>query len=267
MVDLDKLFENYFRKYVLDNAGKFTEEELEDKVGELYEEFGNTPLKELGGKTPTGFFADMKGKELVDALNACVNENIPVSDYLCEAIEKSSDSGDYLLKNVNPYVSDELATYSLNLLNAKGEFSDEALNNFVKIIACGEAKDSLTELLTETLTAYADKVKEAILGVYDGDDPDKKYFIEILANTVPPDDRVFNILIDEIKKGENVALLAAYLSKYGDDRAVTYLNELAKVVENYIDYKEIQLAVEALGGELEEERDFTSDPIYKKLKH
>ena len=49
MIDVDKLFENYFRSYLIKNQGKFSEEQLENKVGEVYDEFGNSPLKELGG--------------------------------------------------------------------------------------------------------------------------------------------------------------------------------------------------------------------------
>ena len=42
MIDVDGLFETFFRKYLAKNAGKFTEEELENKVGEIYSEFGKT---------------------------------------------------------------------------------------------------------------------------------------------------------------------------------------------------------------------------------
>ena len=52
MIDIDSLFENYFRNYIIKNSGKFTEDELENKVGEVYNEFGKTPLKELSGKSP-----------------------------------------------------------------------------------------------------------------------------------------------------------------------------------------------------------------------
>ena len=47
MIDIDALFEKYFRNFVMKNSGRFTEDELEDKVGEIYSKFGSTPLKEL----------------------------------------------------------------------------------------------------------------------------------------------------------------------------------------------------------------------------
>ena len=49
MKDIDELFEKYFRNYLKENAGRFTEEELENKVPEIYDAFGNSPLEELGG--------------------------------------------------------------------------------------------------------------------------------------------------------------------------------------------------------------------------
>ena len=64
MIDVDGLFETFFRKYLAKNAGKFTEEELENKVGEVYSEFGKTKLKELGNKTPDEYFGAGKEREI-----------------------------------------------------------------------------------------------------------------------------------------------------------------------------------------------------------
>ena len=35
---------------------------------------------------------------------------------------------------------------------------------------------------------------------------------------------------------------------------------------SYIDYKEMKLAIEALGGEYEDDRNFSKDKFFKKLK-
>ena len=52
-VDTDALFEKFMRNYMKENAGKFTEEEWEDKIPVLFDEFGKTPLQELGGESPS----------------------------------------------------------------------------------------------------------------------------------------------------------------------------------------------------------------------
>ena len=35
---------------------------------------------------------------------------------------------------------------------------------------------------------------------------------------------------------------------------------------NYLDFKELKLAIEAFGGEYDKKRDFSTDKYYKKLK-
>ena len=37
MIDIDGLFENYFKKYIAENLGKMTEQQIEDKIPEIYE--------------------------------------------------------------------------------------------------------------------------------------------------------------------------------------------------------------------------------------
>ena len=267
MVDIDALFETYFRKYIQDNIGKFSEEELENKVGEVYEQFGKTPLSELNGKSPVEFFANMDAKELVETLNDCINGGIPVSDYLCDAIEKSPQTAKYLEDNLNADTNEELAVYSLNLLNIIGYADRGMLGGLVQLLSGGEIGDSLKEVITETLVSHADEVKDEILKCYDEDDFNKNFFIEVLAATTPPDDRVFNVLIDHFNKSTDMTLSCSYISKYGDERAIPILKNACALANNYLDYKEIKLALEALGGEVDEERDFTSDPIYRKLKY
>ena len=51
--DIDELFEKYVRELMVKDAGKFTEEEWEDRIPTLYEEFGNKPLSCFGGKSET----------------------------------------------------------------------------------------------------------------------------------------------------------------------------------------------------------------------
>ena len=84
--DIDELFEKYVRELMVKDAGKFTEEEWEDRIPTLYEEFGNKPLSCFGGKSTVDYYASLSGKELCSLLKAHVEEEVSVSDYLCEAI-------------------------------------------------------------------------------------------------------------------------------------------------------------------------------------
>ena len=61
------------------------------------------------------------------------------------------------------------------------------------------------------------------------------------------------------------ALLAGYLGKLGDDRALPALEKAAKRDDvRYLDFIELRNAIEQLGGTAPE-REFDSDPDYEAL--
>ncbi len=88
-VDLDSLFEAYFRKYLVENQGKYSEDQLENKVGEIYKKFGNEPLKELGGKSPRKYYADKSDEELVRELRLKIRSLYPTFYARNSKIEKA----------------------------------------------------------------------------------------------------------------------------------------------------------------------------------
>ena len=265
VIDIDGLFEGYFRKFIAENMGKYTEEQLENKVAEIYLEFGDASLKELSGKSPKQYFSEMSAKELVQILCECVKEDIPVSDFLCDEIEKRSDAEDELVKLVGSETDDELATYALNLLASQN--SVKALSKYVVLIKEGTVGVSLLESMTEALCENADEVKELVLENYISTDDSAKYFVEILS-CMSQDDRIYEILRSEfVAHKESISLYLSYLTKYGDDRILATSYEVIKREEiTYVDYKELQLAIEFFGGEFEDNRNFAKDKNYAKIK-
>ena len=58
------------------------------------------------------------------------------------------------------------------------------------------------------------------------------------------------------------------LERYGDPAAIDILKSFASEVDiNYVEFVEIRNAVEELGGEMTEEKDFSDDPYYKYINH
>ena len=176
----------------------------------------------------------------------------------------SSNNISFLLSFVNETVVDELATYAVNILNSKG--CKKALQFYVELIKSCKAGESLLETLTEVLTQNAESVKEEVLSAYSKDSKSSIYFVEILAS-MSLDDRVLNILLAEFdSRDSGLSLYASYISKYGDEKALPSLyNKLQKTGLQYYDRKEIELAIENLGGDptspMEEER------YFKKIIH
>ena len=265
MIDIDALFESYFRNFIFKNSGKFSEDELENKVGEIYNEFGKAPLKELDGKSPRRYFADLTDDELVNCLKDSVLSGVSVSDFLCDELTRRVGVFDGLLECIKGTDNDELATYCLNVIRFDKRVG-ESYKTLVGILASCKSGDSLAETITEVLKGDADMAKDFILGEYDKSNKAQKYFVEILS-ACSPDDKVYDILVRNFKDNpKDYAVNAGYLGKYGDERA---LDVLYRVVKNsslpYLDYKEIKLAIEELGGEIEDDEKYKNDYIYKKL--
>ncbi len=251
MIDADGLFEVFFRKYLAKNAGKFTEEELENKVGEIYSEFGKTKLKELGDKTPDEYFRGFSTEELAEELKERVKKGSSVSDFLCEEISRRKDAALCLEKFVSAAETEELAVYAVNLLPSP-ENDGATAGKYVSVLTDEGAGESLAETLTEKLCeSPCDAVKEAVLAAWDkAGISGRKYLAEILS-CMPRDARVTKILADEFSAhAGDRSLYADYLARYGDESVLPLLIEAAKDPSvSYNDFKEIRFAIESLGGE------------------
>ena len=85
--------------------------------------------------------------------------------------------------------------------------------------------------------------------------------LEILSRVKERDEEVFALLCkafeNEPQKSE---IRASYLASYGDERALPLL---MKRIENreigFVEFQELKYAIEALGGEYDEVRDFSDD--------
>ncbi len=265
IIDLDALFDKYIEGYVYANIGKVKPEEIENKIPELYEKFGDEKLNELDGKTPNTYYAQFSGEELVACLKEHLEKRVAVSDFLCEAITQNKQNENALVNSLNDQDDEEFILYVMNMLGEMN--SDAGLDRYLDFIAW-DYSEGIRELATELLGGFAEKVKEGVLVRYAECEEDKKpYYTEILSKT-KNDDRVFDILILEFAKHkENIPLYANYLAKYGDDRALPFLlKAIDQEKISYADFEELRFAIEALGGEYNKKRDFSADKTYKKIK-
>lgn len=264
IIDIDQLFEKYISDYVYQNIGKVKPEEIENKIPELYVEFGNKKLKELDGKTPAEFYHSYTAEQLLDCLKTHLEKGVEVSDFLCEALtEKNNEIA--LVKAIELDQGEEFTLYVMNMLSELK--SDKCLERYLQFI-CWDYSEPIKELATEHLREFSDNIKENALVLFNqSGNKVKEYLVEILSGC-SSDDRVFDILIDQFKNNtQNLPLYASYLAKYGDERALPYLyEEIENDKISYADFEELRFAIEALGGQYDKVRDFSSDKSYKKIK-
>lgn len=263
VIDIDELFEKYVREQMKKDAGKFTEDEWEDRVPMLYADFGKKPLKALDGKSAVEYYSSLSGAELCKLLKAHIEEEVPVSDYLCEAIV-TADTEAGLLAFLKKGTDDELMSYAVNILNDKACF--KALPIYLDYVTDASTDDNMREIMGDVLIENAKQVKAQLIKAYPTAKVGKGILVEALS-CCDREEAIYQILISEFKKAKNISAYAHMLVKYGDERAVEVLKErIEEPTLRYADFTELKYAIEALGGEYEGKRDFSQERTYKTIK-
>jgi len=265
VIDVDALFDEYIKDYVYGNVNKVKPEEIENALFGLYEGFGDTPLKDLDGKTPNEYYRSFGIKELLECLKSHVENGVSVSDFLCEAITSAENAEDAVIAQLNDDGDEEYMIYLLNVLAQMD--SKKACKRYLDFVLW-DYSETIRELATELLNGMADQVKEEILLQFREVDDEKRANLTEILSHASADDRVFDLLVEQFAKHQDeIPQYASYLSRYGDERALPFL---LTAIENpkisYGDFKELQFVIEALGGEYKKERDFSSDATYKLIK-
>lgn len=258
LYDFDGMFDEKLSEYVAKNGGKYTESEWEDVIPRLYDKFGDTVIKSLG-KTPRGFYSEMTDEQLIKCLRAHLKQDVPVSEFLCEAIE-SRRAVSLLTPLLDGAESER--EYAMNLIGA----DDGVIPKYLEMLVSADNAD-MKDRCADFIKERADLVAEEALKNYkNGVEPE--YMLEILSRTTVKNEGVFDALLTAFRTdADNVPMHAGYLAAYGDERALEYL--LDKIDEegiSFIEYQELKFAIEALGGEYDKERDFSDDPYYRIIK-
>ena len=119
------------------------------------------------------------------------------------------------------------------------------------------------EFLLEDCEEAVDEMLEKL---YVSDGETGKMLIEILSE-YKGNPAIYMGLVSYLYKGEDVALFARLLGRYGDERAIDVLKSFAQEYElNYNEYMEVRNAVEELGCYFEDDKDYSDDPFYRYLK-
>ena len=265
--NLDKLFELYVAEAVKKNKEKYNSHEaLENDLGLLFEKFENTKVRTLDGKTPKEYVRELqKNRELIEYVSTCLDENVEVTDTVCDALITDPDATEYLtglLYEQNP----DANMLGVKLLAEKG--GDEVEDVFISVLTNDEIRDEVKNVAYEFLSEGDDCVPEKILDVINGvPEKNQGILVEVLSHFKGRKE-VFYWLITMLQRAEDVPLYAGLLGSYGDPAAIDILKSFAAEFDvNYVEYVEIRNAVEELGGEMDVEKDFSDDPYYKYMNH
>ena len=257
LIDFDGLFDEKLTQYIEQNKNKYTEKQWEDVIPRLYKKFGDTFVAKIKC-TPKEYYAKMTESELADTLYAHLTSDVPVPEFLCAELE-SRDATKELLAIFEKENDEVVANYIVNLVGADARARDI----YFECLVNNRFDEDLRSDVTDILRSSADEVKERAIGNY-RDGKAVEYMLEILSRCKVRDDAVYEILLKEFLDSEDkVPVRAGYLASYGDERALPYL--MRKIEDRsigFVTFQELKYAIEALGGEYNEPRDFSSDKDY-----
>lgn len=265
--NLDKLFELYVQEAVRKNKEKYSSHEaLEDDLGMLFNRFENVRIKTLDGKTPKEYAAELREDgEIFDYVSKCLENNIEVTDTICDEVVRAEGATEYLNGLLYENNKDAKLLAALLLKEIDG---DEVEDIFISVLTNDEMPDEVKTVAFEYLSDGDDCVPEKILEIINSvPEKNQGILVEVLSNFKGRKD-VFYWLVTMLQRAEDVPTYAGLLGRYGDAAAIDILKSFASEVDiNYVEFVEIRNAVEELGGEMTEEKDFSDDPYYKYINH
>ena len=265
--NLDKLFELYVQEAVRKNKEKYSSHEaLEDDLGMLFNRFENVRIKTLDGKTPKEYAAELREDgEIFDYVSKCLENNIEVTDTICDEVVRAEGATEYL--NGLLYENNKDAKLLAALLLK--EIDDEEVEDiFISVLTNDEMPDEVKTVAFEYLSDGDDCVPEKILEIINSVPEKNQGILVAVLSSFKGRKDVFYWLVTMLQRAEDVPTYAGLLGRYGDTAAIDILKSFASEVDiNYVEFVEIRNAVEELGGEMTEEKDFSDDPYYKYINH
>ena len=257
MIDFDGLFDEKLTQYMEENKNKYTERQWEDVIPKLYKKFGDTYVAKIKC-TPKEYYAKMTNEQLTETLSAHLREDVPVPEFLCAEIESRGEAETLL-----PLLDSEdtqTVSYAINLL---GDDS-RAFEKYFTILTQNRLDEDIRSDVTDIFRLHADEVKDLVYATYQQGIA-TGYMLEILSRVKVKEEAVYEVLLKAFLSAEDAqsALCAGYLAAYGDERALPHL--LRRIEDRsigFVEFQELKYAIEALGGEYNEPRDFTNDKDY-----
>ena len=261
LIDFDGLFDEKLTQYMEENKNKYTEKQWEDVIPKLYKKFGDTYIAKIKC-TPKEYYAKMTDEQLAETLSAHLREDVPVPEFLCVEIENRGEANTLL-----PLLNSEdtqTVSYAINLLGD----DERAFDAYFSILIKNRLSEDIRSDVTDIFRLHADGVKEKAFDMY-AQGLATEYMLEILSRVKEKENRVFDTLLQAFLTADETQspIRASYLAAYGDERALPHLmRRIEDKSIGFVEFQELKYAIEALGGEYNDPRDFTADKDYLAIE-
>jgi len=269
-IDFDKAFSQFAMKWFKDHAKEYKNyDEMEAAMPEVYAIFLDTPADFLAHEKPGEYFeAWDDAKVLIDWMEDYFKQRVPVPDMLLNRIVKLGEDAEKRLLAMlkKERMPQEARMTAVSLLQEM--VSTAPMDMYIEWQKTRKAEDELCDAAAESLVQMGTEAIEPMLNALDDcNDAGCEALCGVLSYYPDATGSVLKHLLRLIRKPDaNVALLASYLGRLGDENALETLIDLAlDSDQSYLNYIELRSAIEMLGGDAPE-RDFDEqDPEYEAL--
>ncbi|MBQ8507941.1 MAG: hypothetical protein IJ466_10995 [Clostridia bacterium] len=269
IIDFDAKFFEYARKWVAAHPG-MTEKQIDESYNRMMEEWIGAPAEWLDGASPAEYFKQYSDPaDLVALMRGYHEKHVNLPEPLYARIVELGDGCAPLLKEIlkDENCMEGMRAEAMGMLrDISSGIADDVL---VELVCTADEQNELSDMAADVLATRGYSIVSRLLDWY----PDAPEYAQTLILDVccnfPGDERIYDFLIRRLRnQPEQRALNASCLAKLGDPRAIEPMQEMLKLFDlRYFDYIELRDAVEALGGEVGEDRTFYGDPDYEALRN
>ena len=267
LIDFDSRFADYLKAWMAAHEDDFADpDDMELAVPELYDTFLDSPADWLDGRKPGQYFDQWSDPALlINWVGEYLAHRVSLPDMLLNRIVALGERAEGpLCALLQQEDKGEQRMLAITLLREMG--SMRPMQQYVDWQCDRGQEDELCDNALDSLEQMGEAARPLLLEALEGASLYGKEALLSLLSRLAPDERVLEGLLELLARlpGRR-AVIAAYLGRLGDDRALPALQAEAQREDlGYLDYIELRSAIEALGGEVQE-RSFYDDPEYEAL--
>ena len=269
-IDFDKAFQMYAMKWFREHSKEYKNyDDMEAAMPDVYARFLDTPADFLAKAKPGEYFEQWDdAKTLVDWMEDYFKQRVPVPDMLLNRIV---DLGEDTEKRLTALLKKERTPQEARMtaVSLLAELvSTLPMDMYIDWQKNRLPEDELCDSAVESLTQMGEGVIAPMLAAMDeANDAGREAYCSVLSHYPDTTGRVLSELLRLIRlPGANVAVLAGYLGRLGDDNALETLIDLALDEEtSYLTFIELRSAIEQLGGDAPERNFDDNDPEYEAM--
>lgn len=246
------------------------EDEIEEKYNQMMKSWLNAPAQWLDGAKPVEYFRRYSDpKDLIKLLNEYMRRDIGLPEPLYTRIVEVGEPCAPALTRIagDTDKPEKLRATAMALLRDMG--SRQPMELYIDMVCACREMNELCELACDSLRELGADLSDRLLERYESAAPYARTMILDIVAHGPGRKKAYDLLVEGLRRdAEHRGLYAGLLAEVGDEAAIGPLREVEGLSDlNYLDYLEIRSAIEMLGGEPGEPREFSGDPTYEAMRN